>query len=75
MTPVAVSLEQARAAKSQLSDVLGGRDLVVGIGVARSGAGWQIKVNLVRDAPELDVPAHVDGVPVTVEVVGRIASQ
>jgi hypothetical protein len=31
-----------------------------------------VKVNLLRAAPELDLPAEVDGVEVRVEVVGRI---
>ena len=64
------TLEQARAAKvvavKALSDLP-----VVGIGITRVGDGYGLKVNL-GAAPEGEVPATVAGVPVKVEVVGKI---
>lgn len=74
MTAVA-SLEEARAAKAKLSDMVAGQPVVTGIGLARVGAGWTVKVNVVRGAPEPDVPVAVDGVPVTVHAVGPVSAQ
>ena len=64
-------LEQARAAKERLRMTLKGRPDVRGIGIARSGDGYQIQVNVSnRTGP--DVPGAVDGVDVYVRVVGAI---
>jgi hypothetical protein len=66
------SIDAARAAKDRLGERLAGEALVNGVGLARSGEGWAVKVNLLRAAPDLDLPAEVDGVEVRVEVVGEI---
>jgi hypothetical protein len=66
------SIDAARAAKDKLGERLAGEALVNGVGLARSGEGWAVKVNLLRAAPDLDLPAEVDGVEVRVEVVGEI---
>ncbi len=63
-------LERARAAKAHLAERLRGHDAVVGVGVHRRPDGFGVKVDL-REAG-LEVPQEVDGVPVTVDVVGRI---
>ena len=70
---MAADLERARAAKERLVARLAGQESVVGIGVQRAGEGFGVKVNL-REAG-LDIPAEVDGVPVSVDVVGTIRPQ
>lgn len=72
---VGASLEQARRAKAELSARVADNSVIAGIGLARREGGWGVKVNVVRAAPELQIPADVDGVPVTVEVVGRVAAR
>ncbi|MET0788822.1 MAG: hypothetical protein ABWY33_06220 [Cellulomonas sp.] len=64
-------LEQARAAKERLRTTLKGRSDVRGIGIARSGDGYQLRVN-VSSGPASDLPDDVDGVDVDVRVVGAI---
>jgi hypothetical protein len=65
-------LEQARAAKAALTAALEGHPAVNGIGIARVGDGYELKVNLRSPAP---VPEEVDGVPVRAVVVGEITKQ
>jgi hypothetical protein len=71
---VAAGRAQAQAAKSKLSKQLSGETIVNGIGLARDGDGWAVKVNLVRHAPELHLPRQVDGVAIWIDVVGRIVA-
>ena len=66
------TLEQARAAKEALAAALQGHPAVSGVGIARAGEGYEIKVNLRAPAP---VPEEVDGVPVRTAVVGEITKQ
>ena len=65
------TLDQARAAKSKALTLLQDASAVVGIGIARRNGGYCVKVN-VSHAPAAAeaVPATIDGVPVSVEVVG-----
>ncbi len=67
---MSADLERARAAKARLAEQLRGEETVVGIGLQRRGDGFGVKVDL-REAG-LELPAEVDGVPVAVDVVGRI---
>jgi hypothetical protein len=67
---VSADLERARAAKARLAELLRGEERVVGIGLQRREDGFGLKVDLREAGPE--VPAEVDGVPVAVDVVGRI---
>jgi hypothetical protein len=64
------TLAQARAAREAAKARLAGRREVTGIGVARLGDGYAVKVNL-REAAA-GVPAEILGVPVRVEVVGQV---
>lgn len=66
-------LAQARVVKATLAARLARHPAVNGVGLARQGAGWAVKVNLVRPAPELDLPREIDGVAVRTDVVGPIA--
>ncbi|HUG90185.1 MAG TPA: hypothetical protein VML55_05100 [Planctomycetaceae bacterium] len=73
-----VSLEAARAAKQRAADVcsaLVGDEVAVGI--TRVGDdGFGLKVNLTSDpGGDIQFPDEVEGVPVQVEVVGRIRKQ
>jgi hypothetical protein len=65
-------LEQARAAKASLSAELADHPAVTGVGIARVGDGYELKVDLREPA---GVPAEVDGVPVRAAVVGRITAE
>jgi hypothetical protein len=74
MTIEGVSLEEVRAAKGKAAEVF--RALVgeVAVGIAPAEKGlYRLKVNL-TDPPAKGVtlPDAIDGVPVQIEVVGRI---
>ncbi|WP_456820774.1 hypothetical protein [Cellulomonas sp. URHB0016] len=64
-------LESARRAQGHLRTELMGRAGVTGVGVARRGSGYVLRVNVVD--PTVDVPADTDGVPVDVRVTGALA--
>lgn len=73
---MAITLEQARAAKesakAQLADLPG----VVGVGITKLGADYALKVNLDAPLPSgVSAPEHIGNVPVCVEVVGRITKR
>ncbi|MGY1811782.1 hypothetical protein [Blastococcus sp. SYSU D00820] len=62
----------ARAAKSALTAQLAAVPEVVGIGLARRGSGYVVKVDLADPRAARRVPADVDGVRVVTQVVGTI---
>jgi hypothetical protein len=71
-----VTLEQARAAKSRAMDVFSRAGRVVGVGITKVGGGYAVKVNLSEPLPQgADAPTVIDGVPISVEVVGTIRSR
>jgi hypothetical protein len=72
---MAASRDQARAVKDRLVRERGEHPAVNGVGLARDGEGWAVKVNLSRTAPDLDLPADIEGVPVRTEVVGPIRAR
>lgn len=67
------SLDDVRAAKANALKVFGNLAEVVGVGITSIGDGYGLKVNLkaLPKAPDT-LPTQIDGVPVKVEVVGRI---
>jgi hypothetical protein len=65
-----VDLDRARAAKARLAARLAADPRVTGVGIARAEGGHVVRVLLV--VPADDVPAEVDGVPVSTQVVGEI---
>jgi len=72
---MAVSLDRARAAKSKVSDLFRGRD-IVGVGITKIDDDYAVRVNLRQPIePDTSVPEAIDGVPVQVEVVGEIRKQ
>ena len=68
----AASLAQARAAKARALEIFSRFGVVVGVGLVRLGEGYGVKVNLQKPPADPGLPQSVDGVPVTVEVVGPI---
>lgn len=71
MAAKAVTLEAARAAKSKAAALLAKLPLV-GVGITKIGDGYGLKVNLSESVADNAVPAHVDDVPIKLEVVGEI---
>ena len=71
-----ISLEQARAAKVSAKAVLAGLPGVVGVGITKAGEDYALKVNLREPLPAgVSAPERIGGVPVRVEVVGRITKR
>lgn len=67
------SLSTARRAQGRLRAQLAGRSGVCGVGLARKGDGYALRVNVVDTG--VDVPAEVDGLPVDVCVTGPLTAQ
>jgi hypothetical protein len=67
------TIEAVRDAKARAHETFAKLGKVVGVGITRMGSGFGLKVNLQR-APKIGtpLPAEIDGVPVSVEVVGEI---
>lgn len=69
----ACTLNEARAAKPRALVEFRRKASVVGVGITRIGDGYGVKVNLEKSpAADVDLPEKIDGVPVCVEVVGKI---
>jgi hypothetical protein len=68
------TLEEARAAKSKATALLAALP-VVGVGITRIGDGYGLKVNLSAKVADDAIPHHVDGVPIKMEVVGKIGKR
>jgi hypothetical protein len=68
----AVNIEEARAIKRVLAERLGDEPAVRGLGIARRGSGYVVKLDLATALPREKVPAEIDGVTIVVEVVGEI---
>lgn len=66
-----VTIDAARAAKVQLKACLAGVPGIVGVGLTRKGSCYAVKVTL-QDDHRSQVPDSVAGIPVVVEVVGRV---
>lgn len=67
------SIEQARAAKQHAIEILSDVAEVVGVGLTRIEEGYGLKVNLSATPKDIDnLPHDVDGVPVRLEVVGKV---
>ncbi len=73
---MAVTLEQARAAKESAKALLADLPGVVGIGITKIGDDYALKVNLEAPLPAgKSAPDRVRDVAVCVEVVGRITKR
>jgi hypothetical protein len=70
------SLDRARAAKARAHAVFSKLGEVVGVGITTIGSKYGLKINLASPPPaSTELPSEVDGIPVRVEVVGRISKQ
>jgi len=66
-------IEKARIAKAKALLLFGDLVQVNGVGITRVAGGYGVKVNLSERPPSgVQLPEEVDGVPVVVEIVGRI---
>lgn len=67
------ALDKARAAKARAHEVFSKLADVVGVGITTIGSEYGLKVNVSSPPPPSNVlPKEVDGVPVVMEVVGKI---
>jgi hypothetical protein len=68
------SLKKAQAAKGRAAEVFGALVGEVAVGITKLRDGYfGLKVNLSeKPAEEISLPTEIDGVPVKLEVVGRI---
>lgn len=69
MTPA--TLEQARAAKNRLAEMLACVPELRGVGIAVLDGGFGVKVNLASETA-FAIPNEIDGVPVLIAVIGGI---
>jgi hypothetical protein len=70
---MSASLDQARAAKQKVKELLADRAVINGVGISSVNERYAVKVNMTRPPTADDaIPTQVDGVPVNVEVVGNI---
>ena len=72
---MAVTIVQAREAKTAAKAAFSRIGRVVGVGITRINQDYAVKINL-RSQPAHDVwiPREVNGVPILVEVVGKISA-
>ena len=71
---MAITLEQARAAKESAKVLLAALPGVVGVGITKVGEDYALKVNLRAPLPAgMSAPERIGDVPVKLEVVGRIS--
>ncbi len=68
-------LDRARAAKARAHAVFSKLGNVVGVGITTIGSEFGLKINLASAPKSRKLPTEVDGVPVRVEIVGRIRKQ
>ena len=73
---MAITLEQARAAKESAKEVLADLPGVVGVGITKIGDDYALKVNLGAHLPKgVSAPECIGEVRVCVEVVGKITKR
>jgi hypothetical protein len=69
-------IEKARSAKAEVLTRFAGLAQLNGVGITRVGSGFGVKVNLAEAlGPGTELPEEIDGVPVVVELVGRITKR
>jgi len=73
---MAISLDQARAAKKSAKTLLTALPGVVGVGITKIGDDYAFKVNLRATLPPgVSAPEWIGEVPVRVEIVGKITKR
>jgi hypothetical protein len=67
----AIDLHRARAAKARLLKDVGERTWMRGIGLARDGRSWVVRLNVARSALRRGeaIPTSIDGVPISIVFV------
>jgi len=71
-----VTIERARAAKTDILSRLADLPQVNGVGLTRTDQGFAVKVNLSEPLENDEaIPHEVNGVPVIVDIVGRIVAR
>ncbi len=69
-------IEKARAAKAKFLGRFAGLTQLNGVGITRVGGGFGVKVNLSeKPASGTELPQDIDGVPIVVELVGKISKR
>ncbi|HEX8151641.1 MAG TPA: hypothetical protein VF698_00885, partial [Thermoanaerobaculia bacterium] len=63
--------DDARAAKHKAAELLRDLPQLAGLGITKVGKRYAVKLNLTAEA-EIELPDEIDGVPLKVEVVGKI---
>ena len=70
------TLAKARAVKEKVAKIVEGDPSVTGIGIARVGEGYGVKVGVTGPTTAVTgLPPVIDGVPVMVETVGKVTKQ
>ncbi len=70
------TLDDARAAKAAAHKAFEAFAPVVGVGITQVGESYAVKINLAHPPKSAALmPAEINGVPVVVEIVGRITKQ
>ena len=70
------TIEAARAAKNKVMELISGVGQVNGVGITRVGDSYAVKLNLSEQpAGGVELPPEMDGVPIVVEVVGKISKR
>ena len=69
----ATTLDEARAVKARVYEEFRLQATVVGVGIVRIDGGYGVKVNLeFAPDPTAKLPETIGGVPLRVEVVGKV---
>jgi hypothetical protein len=69
---VGAALEAARRAQKKVRRIVAEAPAYCGIGITFVGDGYGVKVNFRETPSGIEVPAEIDGVPIVIDVVGRI---
>jgi hypothetical protein len=72
MVNMATTIDDARAAKSEVKKVFSRVPGLMGVGLTRHQGGYAVKVNLKSSPVGKELPTEVNGVPVVLEIVGGI---
>jgi len=76
MTDVNVELEAARAAKGRVKGLFPKQVQICGVGLTQQAGHYCVKVNLESEpGSEIHLPEEIDGVPVVIQVVGKLRKQ
>jgi len=65
---------QARRAKDAVRRLLAAAGAGGAVGLTRRGDGYAVQVSL-RQAPAVELPSEVDGVPLELRLVGEVSAQ